>query len=126
MIDDYYDYDQQFQNKKKKDAENKDKFAKNKLRKTVEISINTSAIGALSDFEHYFGDWFGYGLDYNELSNDQKNMRKKWAECRNSILRRAANGVKISLNEIERCSIKEYQEKRYNLTIKNKDRKHDQ
>lgn len=122
MMDDYYENEKKFQDKANRLRESKDRFSKNKLSKTVEISLNTTAIGALSDFEHYFGELFGYGLEYNDLTDNQKNMRKKWSECRNSILRRAANGVKISLNEIERCSIKEYQEKRYNITIKNKDR----
>lgn len=119
-MDDYYEYDRQFQEKKQKEAISKDKFAKNKLKKTVETSLRTVSIGALSDFEHFFGDLFGYGQDYNTLSDEQKELRKDWAECRNSILQRCANAVNISLSEVERCEIKEYHQKRYDTIIKPK------
>lgn len=124
MID-YHDLenDRQFNERKKNEAITKDKFAKAKLRKTIEISLNTVSIGALSDFESFFGDLFGYGKSYNELSDSQKEMRKDWSECRNSILKRCANGVKISLNEIDRCEIKDYHQKKYQTIIKNKNDK---
>lgn len=121
MNDDYEDNDYEFRQRKQMEKEAKEKFAKDQIKYTVKTSIMTCAVGALSDMEKIFGDLCGIGKDYNELTKEQKEFKRKWTAARNSILERASNGIKISFRDLDRCHIQDYNRKKYNITLKNKD-----
>ena len=119
MIDhDFYENEQRFNERKRKNEENISQYAKNKIKKTVEISIQTAAVGALSDFENTFGYLWKHGKPYKDLTNEEKNIRDKWLDVRDSILERANNGKMISIKDINRCEFKNYNIKRYNTVIR--------
>lgn len=121
-MDEYYEYDQQFQKKKQFEEKANENFAKSQLKKKIKCSIETGSIGALATFEELFGEIFGHGKKYEELSEDQRDWRETWLDAREEILRRCANGVRLSIQEIDRCDIKNYNNKKYNTIIKNKER----
>lgn len=121
MNDDYEDNDYEFHRRKDMERESKEKFARDQIKYTIKTSIMTCAVGALADMEKIFGDLCGIGQDYNELTKEQRELRRKWVNARNSILARASNGIKISFRDLDRCQIKDYNRKKYNITIKNKD-----
>ena len=58
--------------------------------KTLEESIgkrlNTTMIFPLNEFETAFGDIWGHGKPWGELTSQQKEARKLWKECRTNIL----------------------------------------
>jgi len=122
MLDkEWADNEYRFQKNKERQEQNIDKYAKSNLKRVTKISIETAAIGSLSDFEEDFGYLWGHGKDYGELTDKEKDMREKWLDVRASILDRAANGVKLSLRAIDRCQIKSYTENKFKTIIRNKD-----
>ena len=121
MIDyEYEEYDKQFNQRKEYENSSKEKFARDQIKHTIKTSIITCAIGALSDIEKLFGEQWGIGKDYNELTSEQRNMKKLWGDTRDSILERASNGIRLSFRDIDRCNIKDYNRKKYNVVIKPK------
>lgn len=113
--------EERFNKNQRRKEQNLDKYAKSQVKRTAKISIETSAIGALSDFENEFGYIWAHGTPYNELTDKQKDMRDRWLDIRDNILARAANGVKLTLRAIDRTEIKDYQEKKFNTIIRRKD-----
>lgn len=121
MVDrEWIENEQRFQKNKERRENNLDKYAKSNLKRIIKISIETAAIGSLSDFEDAFGNLWGHGKSYNELTDKEKDMRDQWLDIRASILDRAANGVKISLRSVDRCEIKSYEDRKFNTIIRNR------
>lgn len=118
---DFENNEYEFRQRKETERRAKERFARDQIKYTVKTSILTCAIGALSDMEQIFGEICGLNKDYNELTASQKEFRRKWANARNSILRRASNGIKISFKDLDKCNIKDYNNKKYNVIINNKD-----
>lgn len=124
MTDDdreFFENERLFQERKQKQFKGQDNYAKNKIKKTIKTSITTAVIGSLADYEAAFGSLWGHGKKWEELSDEQKTWREIWLDVRDSILERGANSNKLSLQEIDRCKIADYSDKRYHVEIRNKD-----
>lgn len=66
--------------------EMKDKYQE-RLKKIIAKKFDTTMIFPLSQFEAAFGHLWGHALgDDAKLTDEQKMLRAKWTECRNSIL----------------------------------------
>ena len=96
----YYNRRQQFDNDSYKSNKG-NQYAKEKLQKTVKTKMKTSFIGAIDRFEELFGHLWGHGLDYNELSSEQKRWREVWTSCRDNVLDNGNDQLRSLLKEIE-------------------------
>ena len=121
-MDDYYENEKRFNEKKEMREKALDNFAKSHLKKTVKTSIETAAIGALSDFEEFFGYLWAHGKHYNELNEEQRDFREKWLDARDSVLRRAANSTKIGCRAVDRAEFSNYDNKKYKTIIKSENK----
>ena len=60
---------------------------KYRLCKAIEKKFETTIIGALSEFERYFGNLWGMDKqNKSELTVDESVMEAKWQKCRKEIL----------------------------------------
>ncbi len=60
--------------------------SKGRLLKILEKKLNTSFIGAISQFENHFGQLWGHGKEEFECSEEELYWRDKWSVCRKSVL----------------------------------------
>lgn len=120
MDKEFWQQEQKFYENKKKKQEIAAGEAKERVKKKAKISIETCAIGSLSDFENTFGFLWRHGEKIDKLTPEEKEMRKRWFDIRDSILDRAENSKKLLLREIDRCEFKEYNAPRYTTIIRNK------
>ena len=105
----------EFNKKQRKKEKAVDNLAKNNLKGKIELSLRTCMIGSLADFEDEFGHLWAHGRPFNELSTEQKAARYRWSKVRESILDRGNHGIKICLGEVNRCEIKNYEERKYSI-----------
>lgn len=107
--------------KRKQKLLSKDKYpdsSKNRLKKIVRTKITTTFINAISEFEKTFGIMWGYGIEENKLTNEQKENRKKWETVRKNILNRGNNQARALMSEIELYDI---EFRGYEMTFKRRD-----
>lgn len=121
MTDEFYENERAINLRRKKKQEFIENEAREKIKRKAKISIETTTIGALSDFESAFGYLWGHGRNYNSLNKEEKKMRECWMDTRLSILDRCNNSKKILLNSVDRCDIKNYDD-RYVTIIKTENR----
>jgi hypothetical protein len=76
-----------------------------RLFKIISKKIKTSMVYPLSQFEILFGDLWGHGLPESELTEVQKENRKKWEECRTSILDNGHRQIRNTRTEINMYDI---------------------
>lgn len=61
-------------------------LVKERFRKEVHTRIRTSFIFSLSEIERMFGELWGQGLDYSELTEEEIEFRRLFLEMRKAIL----------------------------------------
>ena len=88
--------------RKEVQQDNKNKYCSNKLLDTVEKSLKTTMIGALHDFEEYFGDLWGNDKGPNEKNKDEMDEYDRWCAARNSILDRGNKAINICRKEVKK------------------------
>lgn len=120
MDREYWDNEQKFKNIKKQQQEVAAENAKQRIKKKAQISVQTCAIGSLSDFEHTFGYLWGHGKKTQDLTTQEKEMKDRWLEVRDSILDRAENSKRLLLREVDRCEFKEYVDNKYTTILRPK------
>lgn len=59
---------------------------KERLKKIIGKKIETTMIYPLSQFEMAFGHLWGNQKPESELTEEEKENRAKWKQCRNNIL----------------------------------------
>lgn len=70
----------------------------NHIKSKALIGIQTTAIGALNDLENALGYLWAHGRKYEELNDEEKELRDIWEDVRYSILDRAENAKTIINN----------------------------
>jgi hypothetical protein len=80
--------------------ETKDKF-RDRLKKIVSKKFDTTMIYPLSQFEMAFGELWGYNRPESELTDQQKDFRSKWKECRNNILNTGNQQKRNCMSELD-------------------------
>ncbi|TXT66129.1 MAG: hypothetical protein BAJALOKI3v1_50129 [Promethearchaeota archaeon] len=69
-----------------------------RLKKIMNKKFETVIIHPLSEFEQYFGFIWGHGKTDDKLTDNEREMRKRWQECRANILnyghRKRSNAMK--------------------------------
>ncbi len=81
------------------------KDSRSRFRSIVKKKITTSFIGAISQFEHYFGDLWGHKLPAESCSKDQLNMRTQWELCRKDVLNTGNNQLRGIDSELEQHDV---------------------
>lgn len=120
MDREFWDNEKKFNDRKKQEENISAIEAKGRIKKKAEISVKTCAVGALSDMEDALGFLWKHGTDYNKLTEDEKKIRDRWLEVRDSILDRAENSKRLLLKEIDRTDFKAYNPNKFTTIIRNK------
>lgn len=76
-----------------------------RLFKIVEKKLQTSFIGALSQFEEAFGSLWGRDKDDSELTNSEREARKLWNQVRTNILNNGNNQIRAVQNELNQYTV---------------------
>ena len=94
--------------------------SKKRLLNNIKKKFDTTTIGSLAIFEEFFGELWGHGLRYNELTEEEKEWREDWNEARTKILDLGNSNLRASQSEISQYTIAW---NRYvtNFIIKNQD-----
>lgn len=96
--------------KLRKEAEEKNKvnyqkISNNRLSKNIEKKIRTTFIGDINTVEKYFGELWGHGKDYKDLTESEKRERKVWDACRKEMLDKGNNELRAANSEISQYTI---------------------
>jgi hypothetical protein len=89
----------------RKEAEEKNKIlyrktSANKLSKNIEKKIRTTFIGNINTVEKYFGELWGHGKEYKDLTDEEKRERKVWDACRKEMLDKGNNELRAANTEL--------------------------
>lgn len=95
--DDYFFLKRIINNRNESDNKRKT----DKLKNILITKLKTSFIGAIARFEEFFGELWGHGKHFSELSEKQKEFRKIWEDCRNSILTNGNNQIRGIESELD-------------------------
>jgi hypothetical protein len=79
--------------------------SRKRLQDIFEKKCKTSFIGALSQFEQFFGHLWGHGKSEDELTPNELAWRKTWNECRTAVLNNGNNQVRATHNEIQQYDV---------------------
>ena len=94
------------QRKSKNSREEKFKeSSKKRLSNNIRKKFDTTIIGSLAVMEEFFGELWGHGLRYNELTDDEKDWREAWEEARTKMLDLGNSNSRASQNEISQYTI---------------------
>lgn len=89
----------------KKNAENFKVVSKDRLNKNLEKKFRTTFIGNISTFEKFFGELWGHGKDYRDLTPTEKKWRKIWDTCRKEVLDKGNNELRAANNELSEYTV---------------------
>lgn len=94
--------------------------SKKRLLNNIKKKFDTTTIGSLAIIEEIFGELWGHGVHYNELTEEEREWREDWTEARTKILDLGNSNLRAAHSEISQYSISW---NRYvtNFIVKNKD-----
>ncbi len=76
-----------------------------RLLKILEKKLQTSFIGALSQFEQIFGHLWGHNKDEDELTKQEREYRDLWVQARTNILNNGNNQLRAVQNELSQYTV---------------------
>jgi hypothetical protein len=68
---------------------------KNYLFLELSKKVTTVNIGAIANFENYFGILWGHGKQEHELTEIEKEWKNIWLECRKAILDNGSSQIRL-------------------------------
>ena len=74
--------------------------SRKRLLRILEKKLNTSFIGALSQFETHFGKLWGHGKDEMDCSAEELAWREIWNLCRTDVLNNGNNQLRAVVVEL--------------------------
>ena len=86
-------------------ARNYQDASKKRLFRILEKKLQTSFIGALSQFENLFGKLWGHGKDEMECTADELEWRALWNLCRTEVLTNGNNQLRAVQAELAQYTI---------------------
>lgn len=89
-----------------------------KLLRMIEKKLTTSFIGALARFENYFGGLWAHGVDFVDLTPEEKEWRELWIQARTEILNNGNNQVRAIQQEVQLYTTK-WQGHQIQLNVEN-------
>ena len=81
-------------------------FSKKRLLNNIEKKFNTTTIGSLAIIEEELGFLWGHGVPYNELTEEEKELREIWKTVRTRILDLGNSNLRASQSELSQYSFK--------------------
>jgi hypothetical protein len=75
------------------------------LENNLKEKFETIIIGSLYIFEEKFGYLWGHGIDYSELSEEEKEFREIWKDVRTKILDKGNSKARAALNELGQYNV---------------------
>ena len=85
-------------------SEKYNEFSKKRLLNNLEKKFNTTIIGSLAVFEEELGHLWGHGLPTEDLTEEQKNIRRLWKKARVKILDNGGSNLRAAQNELAQYS----------------------
>ncbi len=82
-----------------------DESSKKRLFGILQKKIQTSFIGALSQFEQFFGELWGNRKDDSELTPEEREWRELWLQVRTNILNGGNNQIRAVQSELNQYDI---------------------
>lgn len=79
--------------------------SKDQLSRVIRKKTNTIFIGAIAQFEKFFGRLWGHGKDDEDCTPAELEFRKVWMECRTEVLNGGNAQLRALLNEISQYEI---------------------
>jgi hypothetical protein len=79
--------------------------SKKRLLNNITRKFDTTIIGSLAILEEEFGDLWGHGLEYNELTEEQKEFRVTWQSARTRLLDAGNSNLRAALSEIAQYTL---------------------
>jgi len=79
-------------------------FSKKRLLNNLEKKFNTTIIGSLAVFEEEFGHLWGHGLPSDQLTEEQKDLKKLWKRARVKILDNGGSNLRAAQSELAQYS----------------------
>ena len=79
--------------------------SKRRLLNNIKKKFDTTIIGSLAVMEEFFGELWGHGIRYNELTDDEREWREAWEEARTKLLDLGNSNSRASQNEISQYTI---------------------
>lgn len=84
--------------------QNYNEFSKKRLLNNLEKKFNTTIIGSLAVFEEEFGELWGHGLPNDQLTEEQKELKKLWKKARVKILDNGGSNLRAAQSELAQYS----------------------
>jgi len=82
-----------------------EQVSKKRLTNNVTKKFNTTTIGSLAIFEEFFGELWGHGIPYKDLTEDELYFRKKWSEARTKVLDLGNSNLRGFQSEISQYTL---------------------
>jgi hypothetical protein len=79
--------------------------SKTQLSSIIERKVKTTMIGAISQFEQFFGELWGYNKHASERTREEQVMYDKWMIARTNILNNGNNQNRALQNELQQYFI---------------------
>jgi hypothetical protein len=93
-------------NKKKRERDQRYKdSSKKRLLNIIKKKFDTTTIGSLAILEELFGDLWGHGIPYKELTSQEKEWRQVWNEARTKILDLGNSNLRGAQSELAQYSL---------------------
>jgi hypothetical protein len=80
--------------------DNYSEFSKKRILNNLEKKFNTTIIGSLAVFEEEFGHLWGHGIPFEQLNDEQKELRKLWKRARVKILDNGGSNLRAAQSEL--------------------------
>ena len=89
---------------REKDKRYKDS-SKKRLLNIIKKKFDTTTIGSLAILEELFGDLWGHGIPYKELTSQEKEWRQIWNEARTKILDLGNSNLRGAQSELAQYNL---------------------
>lgn len=103
--DNYFEMKKINQMAKKRGQEKFQHSSRNRLIGNIKKKFNTTMIGALAAFEEQFGELWGDGLEFKDLTPEQLEERERWDIVRSQVLDNGNDQLRASIDEISHYTV---------------------
>lgn len=93
------------QNRKDRGGEKYKDSSKKRLLNNLKKKFDTTTIGSLAILEELFGELWGHGLPYKELTEEEEEWREIWNEARTKILDLGNSNLRGAQSEIAQYTL---------------------
>ena len=80
--------------------------SKKRIINNIKKKFDTTTIGSLAIIEEFFGELWGHGLSYDELTEEEIEWREAWNEARTKILDLGNSNLRGAQSELSQYTVK--------------------